>query len=266
MNNLEKIALDIRKKLLEMHFKTRSSHIASSLSIVEILVTLYYKILKIDPKNPEDPRRDRFILSKAHASSALYVILSFKGFFSKDILDQFMCNGGLLSGHLDKGAVPGVEITAGSLGHGLSVGIGMALASKRCGYGFNVYILCGDGELNEGSMWEAILFAAHHKLDNLTLIVDRNKWQALGKTEEILKLQSLSSKFRAFGWTSLEVNGHSFKELEEAFKRKRNHPKVIIAHTIKGKGISFMEDRLEWHYKSPREADYQKALIELQKK
>jgi transketolase len=258
------IAKEVRRKILEMNAKAKASHSGSALSIVDILVVLYFKVLHINPENPLDPCRDRFILSKGHASSALYVVLSKKGFFPEEYLDEFYIDGGRLPGHLDKNSAPGIEVSAGSLGHGLSLGIGMAIASKLDRLNFKVYVLCGDGELNEGSVWEGILFAGHRKLDNLTLIVDYNKLQAYGRTNEVLNLEPLVSKFKSFHWEVEEIDGHNFEEIEKALTKKVNKPKAIIAHTIKGKGISFMEDKLEWHYKSPNQEELLKALEELE--
>ena len=262
--DLSKIVQDIRRNILYMNNRGRASHTGSALSIVELLVVLYFKILRIDPKNPYKPDRDRFILSKAHASAALYAVLAKRGFFSEKWLEKFHIDGGILPGHLDKTSAPGIEVSAGSLGHGLSIGIGMALASKLDKSDYKVYVLCGDGEVNEGSIWEGILFAGAKKLDNLTLIIDYNKWQAYGRTDEVINLEPLFLKFKSFNWYPVEIDGHSLEEIEDALNLKVSRPKAIIAHTIKGKGISFMEDRLEWHYKSPNEEELKKALEELE--
>ena len=227
-------------------------------------MVLYYNILRIDPENPYVPDRDRFILSKGHASSALYAVLAEKGFFKRETLDRFYIDDGSLPGHLDKNFAPGIEASTGSLGHGLSVGLGMAVASKVDGIGFDVYVLCGDGELNEGSVWEAILFAGHRGLDNLTLIIDYNKLQGYGRTDEVLDLEPLAKKLEAFNWHTVEIDGHNFREIEDALRLRPGRPMAIIAHTIKGKGVSFMEDRLEWHYKSPNKGQLEQALQELE--
>lgn len=262
--DLKEISKEIRKDILIMNHKANASHSGSALSIVDILVVLYFKIMNIDPKNPHKVDRDRFILSKGHASSALYVTLSKRGFFEKELLEKFYVDGGILPGHLDKTSAPGIEVSAGSLGHGLSLGIGMAIASKLDNIGFNVYVLCGDGELNEGSMWEAILFAGHKKLDNLTLIVDYNKLQGYGYTKDVIDLEPLVDKFKSFNWNVREIDGHNFEEIGKVLKEKSSKPKAVIAHTIKGKGVSFMENRLEWHYKSPNDKELKQALRELE--
>ena len=260
---LKTTASNIRKSLLKAISKSNSSHSGTALSVVDILTVLYFKTLNIDPKNPHKKDRDKFILSKGHGSIALYSTLAERGYFSKDLLDKFYCDGGVLPGHLDKEAVPGVEVSSGSLGHGLSIGLGMAIANKVDKLNSKIIVACGDGELNEGSMWEAIMFAPQQKLDNLTLIVDYNKLQGYGKTNEIINLESLSNKFLAFNWDVLEINGHDFGEIENALLKKTAKPKAIIAHTIKGKGVSFMENEFIWHYKSPNKEQLKQAIGEL---
>ena len=180
------------------------------------------------------------------------------------MLNKFYCDDGILPGHLDKEVVPRIEVSSGSLGHGLSIGIGMAIASKLDKLNYKVYVLCGDGELNEGSIWEAIMFAPQKQLNNLTLIVDYNKLQGYGKTNEIINLEPLKDKFAAFNWYVIEVDGHNFNEIENALLKKTNKPKVIIAHTVKGKGVSYMENEFVWHYKSPNEEQLKIALKELE--
>jgi len=261
--NLENMAKKVRKSIVKMNAKSSASHSGTALSMVEILIILYAKILNIDPNNPLDKRRDRFILSKGHGSSALYATLAHFGFFDLNILERFYIDNGLLPGHLDKEAVAGIEVSSGSLGHGLSIGVGMSIASKVDKLDNKVFVLSGDGELNEGSMWEAIMFAPQHKLDNLTLIVDYNKLQGYGKTNEVINLEPLGEKFKSFGWTVLEIDGHDFNEIETALLVSANKPKVIIAHTVKGKGVSFMENEFIWHYKSPNEEQLKQALEEL---
>lgn len=263
ITNFNVIATDIRKDILKMNSRSLASHSGSALSIVDILVILYYKVLKIDPKYPLHKKRDKFILSKGHASSALYATLANRGFFDKEILDKFYIDAGRLPGHLDKDAICGIETSSGSLGHGLSIGIGMALANKIDNISSKVYVLCGDGELNEGSMWEGIMFAPRHKLNNLTLIVDYNKLQGYGKTNEVIDMEPLDDKFKSFNWNVIQINGHNFKDIQKALESKTNVPKVIIAHTIKGKGVSFMENEFIWHYKSPNKEQLAKALDEL---
>jgi transketolase len=267
--NYQKIAKGIRKKILKMIFDSRSSHIGSAFSCVDILTVLYFKILKIDPKNPSIESRDRFILSKGHAASALYATLAQRGFFPDKVLDTYCLDGGMLPGHATKGYVPGVEISTGSLGHGLSVGAGMALAGKADKKKYRVFVLISDGECDEGTVWEAALFAHHHKLDNLIGIIDYNKLQAFGKTKDVLDLEPLKEKWTSFGWQVKEIDGHNFNQIEKVLSKtpfKKNKPSIVIAHTIKGKGISFMESKLEWHYKSPSEKEYISALKELNSK
>jgi len=264
--NYQKIANDIRKKILKMHFLSQESHIGSALSCADILTVLYFKILSIDPQNPLSENRDRFLLSKGHAASALYAVLSEKKFFDEKILDSFCQNGGKLPGHSTRNTIPGVEASAGSLGHGLPMATGIALAGKKDSKDYKIFVLISDGECDEGTTWESALFASHHKLDNLTVIIDYNKFQALGKTNEILNLEPLKEKWLAFGWQAIEINGHDFNEIEKALKAapyQKGKPNVVIAHTIKGKGISFMENKLPWHYKSPNENEYKLANEEL---
>ena len=261
--DLETITKNIRKSIVKMNAKSFASHSGTALSTVDILSVLYFKIMNIDINNPMLKNRDKFILSKGHGSSALYATLAEKGFFDKKLLEGFYIDGGRLPGHLDKEAVPGVEVSSGSLGHGLSIGIGMAVANKVDKIDSHIYVMCGDGELNEGSMWEAIMFAPHKQVDNLTLIVDYNKLQGYGKTNEVINIEPLNKKFQAFNWDVLEIDGHDLKQIEEALTNDCNKPKVIIAHTIKGKGVSFMENEFVWHYKSPNEAELKLALDEL---
>lgn len=257
----------IRKKVLKMIYDSGASHLGSCFSLIDILVVLYFKILHIDPKSPFSENRDRLILSKGHAVAALYAVLAEKGFFSAEILDTFYKSGGKLPGHSTRNSVPGIEVSTGSLGHGLSMGAGMALAGKRDKKDHRVFALMSDGELDEGSSWEAILFAGHHKLNNLIAIIDYNKLQATGRTNEVLNLEPLAEKWRAFGWHAQEINGHNFVELEKALTSlSENKPNVIIAHTIKGQGVSFIENKVLWHYRTPDKEEFEKALAELGKK
>ena len=261
-----RISKDIRKNIIKMVTVSKSSHVGSALSIVDILVILYFKILNIDPLSPEKEDRDRFILSKGHASTALYAILSKRGFFHKDLLDKYYIDGGVLPGHLDSSVTPGVEVSTGSLGHGLSIGTGMAIAAKHDNKNYKSYVLMSDGECDEGSVWEAAMLAAHLKLDNLVAIIDYNKIQSFGRTEEVVNLEPLYDKWVSFGWGVKEIDGHNYQELLNAFESlpiERGKPSMIIAHTIKGKGVSFMEDKLEWHYKSPTQEQYEIAMKEI---
>lgn len=261
--DLEQISKNIRKSIVQMNARSFASHSGTALSTVDILTVLYFKIMNIDPNNPTLKSRDKFILSKGHGSSALYATLSERGYFSKELLDGFYIDGGQLPGHLDKDAVPGVEVSSGSLGHGLSIGVGMAIANKIDKLDNHVYVMCGDGELNEGSIWEAIMFAPHKNLDNLTMIVDYNKLQGYGKTNEVINLEPLNEKLKSFNWEVIEIDGHNLQEIEKALISKSNKPKAIIAHTVKGKGVSYMENEFFWHYKSPNKEQLEQALKEL---
>lgn len=256
---------NIKQSILHMVHYSHSSHVGSCLSMVDILYTLYFKILNIDPCSPQKEDRDKFILSKGHGSAALYATLAERGFFPKKYLDQFYLDGGILPGHVDMMVVPGLEASAGSLGHGLSIGVGMAIANKQMTNPGQIYVLLGDGECNEGSVWEAIMLASHLKLSNLTAIVDVNRLQGFGRTNEVINQENSPERWRAFGWEVYEVDGHDTDELELAFNHPQQGPKVLIAYTIKGKGVSFMENKLEWHYKSPNDEEYRIALGELAK-
>ena len=263
----EKIAKKIRREILEMIYRTKSPHIGCSFSMVEILVALYFKVLSIDPKNPDNPNRDRFILSKGHGCPALYPVLSERGFFNKELLKKFAVDGGVLEGHPTRDISRGIEISSGSVGHGLSIGAGMALAGKYDKKNYRIFVFLGDGELDEGPNWEAIMFAAHHQLDNLVAIIDRNQLQILGTTSEVLDLEPLNEKWSSFGWAVREIDGHNFKEIFNALENipfQSGKPSCIIAHTIKGKGVSFMENELRWHDKYPDDEEYKKALAELE--
>ncbi|PYU04512.1 MAG: transketolase, partial [Acidobacteria bacterium] len=238
----------------------------SAYSMVDLLAVLYGRILRIDPKRPEAAERDRFVLSKGHACAALYAVLAEGGFFPEEWLEDFYRDGARLAGHATHVGVPGVEVSTGSLGHGLPIACGMALAGKRDGCGYRVFAMLSDGECDEGSTWEAILFAGHHKLDNLIAIVDYNKIQSLGSVKEVLDLDPLADKWRAFGWAVREINGHDIAQIEQttgAVPFEANRPSCIVAHTVKGKGVSFMENELLWHYRAPDEEELARALTEL---
>lgn len=255
----------IRISVLEMITRARSSHIGSAFSIIEILYLLYFHILKIDHLNPSMEERDRFILSKAHASSALYATLAHRGFFPLELLDTYMLNNGALPAHLDMTVAPGLEISAGSLGHGLPIGLGMAIAAnKKAGKNSSkVFVLISDGELNEGSVWEAIMLAASLKLSQLKLIVDYNKIQSFGLTNEIIDQTNMAERFRAFGWEAIEVHGHDLNQIYQALNSVSDKPLAIVANTVKGCGVSFMENKLAWHYKSPNEDEFIRAKEEI---
>jgi len=244
-----------------------SSHIGAAYSIVDILTVLYFGVLNIDPKNPKLPERDRCLLSKGHGGAALYAGLGHRGFFPLELLKTYSQNNSALAGHIVKDSVPGIESTAGSLGHGLSLGLGMAVALKTDKNPARVFVVVGDGECNEGAIWEAALVAAHFKLNNLVLIIDRNREQSLGKSDDIMNLEPFVEKWKAFGWQVLESNGHNYKELADCFninKQSKDKPLVVIANTQKGKGVSYMEqDALAWHYKTPKDELLEQARKEL---
>ncbi len=246
-----------------MNHRANASHSGSALSIVELLTVLYFKYLNVDPKNPKDPNRDKFILSKGHASSALYATLAERGFFDKKVLDGFYIDNGNLPGHIDMEAAPGLECSAGSLGHGLSIGLGMAVAAAYRKLPSQVVVIISDGELNEGSIWEPLLLAPHLKLNKLTVIVDYNKIQSFGITNEVINLEPLNQKLESFNWEVIEIDGHDMNEIGNALKRRTEKPKLILAHTVKGKGVSFMENKLEWHYRSPNSELLEQAFSEL---
>lgn len=262
---LEDIAKRIRKKIILMCFHAGGGHIAPAYSSVEILVTLYFKIMNFDKNNYKTDQRDRFVLSKGHACAALYAILAEKGILDENSLSLFCQKDGILGGHPEAHLVPGVEVSTGSLGHGLSFGAGMAMAGKLDKKGYRVFTLLSDGECQEGSVWEAAMFASHHKLDNLIAIIDHNKYQSLGRVDEILSLNPFADKWKSFGWEVKEVNGHSLSEIASALERIpicRNKPGVLIAHTTKGKGVSFMENVPIWHYRLPNTPDEWKTVCE----
>ncbi len=263
---LENIARQLRGQIIEMSHRTGSAHVGSALSCVDILVAAYWGALAIDPRNPDDPDRDRFILSKGHAASALYAALSYRGFFSRDILDTYAAPGGCLAEHPYPGCAPGVEVATGSLGHGLSIGLGMAYAGRIQKHSYRVYVLVSDGECNEGSLWEAAMLAPAHRLDNVVAIVDFNRWQATGRTCEVMAIEPLKEKWEAFGWSACEVDGHDAGALVKLLHNVPDgtgRPIAIVAHTVKGKGVSFMEDDNNWHYRIPDAEEVRRAKLEL---
>jgi len=256
----------IRRIVLDLIYNTKSPHIGSCFSSVEILQSLYFQVMNVSPDNPFNDNRDRFILSKGHACPALYAVLSEAGFLKEEDLAGFAIDGGTLEQHPIRNVKQGIEVSTGSLGHGLSIGIGMAMAAKRDGRDSKVFVLMSDGELNEGSVWEGVMFAAHHKLDNIITIVDRNRIQALGFTKDVINLEPLSQKWSSFGWTAKEVDGHDCDQITETLKNApfvKDKPSVVIAHTVKGKGVTFMENDLLWHYRTPDIDEYERALKEL---
>jgi transketolase len=268
LNNydLSTLAKYLRRDIIEISYIKKAHHIGSELSCIDILTILYFKVMNFNPKIKNKNYRDFFLLSKGHAALALYVTLCKKGFFSKNYLDkEFLNNGGKLGGHPDYNTSLGIEYSSGSLGHGISVGAGIALAKKKDKIPGNVYVLIGDGECNEGMIWEAILFGSSFNLDNLTVIVDFNNLQGLGKSNKIIGLDPLSKKFESFGWHTIETNGHNFEQLNKAFSKKiKNKPKIIIAKTIKGKGLISMQNKLSSHYETiSSEAIFKKYLNEI---
>ncbi|MGK2962845.1 MAG: transketolase [Gemmatimonadaceae bacterium] len=260
------LALRIRKHAVQMTNLGGSSHVGSVLSMADIVAVLYGGILRVDPSNPRHPERDRFILSKGHAGAGIYAALAERGFFSTDLLDKHCADGSVLSGHVSHRGVPGVELSTGSLGHGLSVGAGMAYGAKLDNQSQRAFVLLSDGECDEGSTWEAAMFASHHQLDNLVAIVDYNKIQSLAPVAETLALEPFGDKWRAFGWSVAEIDGHDHTSLYASLSvipRVTGNPTCIIAHTVKGKGVSFMERSVLWHYRTPRGTEYDEALNEL---
>jgi transketolase len=260
----KKKSKDIRRFILDIIHRTKSPHIGSSFSIVEILVALYFKVLRVSPDDVHNQDRDRFILSKGHACAALYAVLAERGFIGKEEIEKFAVDGGLFEQHPSMDITRGIEVSTGSLGHGLSIGAGMALANKVDGRHYKVYVLMSDGELNEGSVWEAALFAGHHRLNNLVGMVDYNKIQALGCTRDIIDLEPIEEKWRSFGWHVQSIDGHDYGRIFDSMgSLSSEKPNMIILHTVKGKGVSFMENELLWHYRTPDEKEYELALKEL---
>ncbi len=266
---LKEIANEVRKVILTMALHAKSAHVGGALSCVEILTGLYFKAMRVDPHNPDDRQRDRLIFSKAHDAKALYAVLCERGFFDKSILKGYEKDDGLLPGHSTWHCVPGVEASAGALGHGLSIAVGMAYVGKIDKQKHRVFAVLSDGECDEGSTWEAILFAGHHKLDNLIAIVDYNKLQGFGFTKDILNLEPFAKKWESFGWETKEINGHNFEEIISTFNTvpfKKNKPSVIIAHTIKGLGgVPAHINQISSQYKPPTEDEYEKAIRDLEK-
>lgn len=257
------LAAQFRATAIEMSHRAGAAHLASSLSCIDMVAALYHSVLKVDPANPKWPERDRFILSKGHAATALYAALAYKGFIKPEDLLTYGKAHSLLEEHPTP-RLPGVETATGSLGHGLSCGIGMALAARIQKQDYRTYVLMSDGECNEGSVWEAALFASANKLGSLTAFVDFNKWQATGRSREVLGLDPLADKFRTFGWNVHEIDGHDHDKILAAVRDvKADQPTMVVAHTVKGKGVSFMEDDNNWHYRIPTVEEVQLAKVEL---
>ncbi|MCI9462626.1 MAG: transketolase [Lachnospiraceae bacterium] len=257
----------VRVDVARINCRTRDSHIGGGYSAVDVMAVLYTRILKLNRHNLADPDRNVFILSKGHIATTMFAVLAHAGIIPYEDLEKHLLNGENYAGHTRRYTVPGIEMSAGSLGHGSCVGCGMAYAKRIQGYRGNVYVLMGDGECNEGSVWESAMFAARFKLSNLVFIVDRNHLQAYGRDEQVLDMGNLEEKFRSFGCHAVTVNGHDYIQIQQALEKGVSDmpgaPAVIIADTVKGKGVSFMEDRLEWHFKSPNEEQLKTALEEL---
>ena len=260
-------ANNIRKSILEEVYSAASGHPGGSLSAADILTVLYFNQRNIDPQDPKNENRDRFVLSKGHASPVLYATLAERGYFSKDKLKEFRKLGSMLQGHPDMKGVPGVDMSTGSLGQGLSAANGMALASKLDSKGYRVYALLGDGEIEEGQVWEAAMTASHYNLDNLCVIVDNNNLQIDGTVRDVMNVYPIDEKFRSFGFEVYNVDGNNIDELITIFEKAKTikgKPTAIIAKTVKGKGVSFMENQVGWHGKAPKEEEYNKAKEELE--
>jgi transketolase len=261
---LRRIATDIRASVLRMIARAKLGHVGGDLSVTDILTTIYFGVLSVDPQDPTWPDRDRFILSKGHCSAALYSVLAKAGFFPEELLAQFMAPLSPLNGHPNRCKVPGVEANTGPLGHGMPVAVGCAIAARLSASSRRVFVVVGDGELQEGSNWEAAMTAGHRKLSNLTAVVDRNGLQQGARTEATNRLEPLAAKWRAFDWEVAEVDGHDHAALLEVLERAPGgQPRCIIARTVKGKGVSFMEDGVEWHHRVPSPEQVELALAEL---
>ncbi len=259
-----RISAALRAQVVEMSHVSRAAHLASALSCIDLIAVLYHSILQLIPGKPNAPERDRFILSKGHAASALYAALAFKGLIHESDMLGYGQKGSYLEEHPST-KLPGVEAATGSLGHGLPIGCGMSLAGRIQGIPYRTFVLMGDGECNEGSVWEAAMFASRYCLDSLTAMVDYNKWQATGRSHEILQLKPLAEKWRSFGWEVAEIDGHDHLQIYDALnsETKGGKPKMIMAHTVKGKGVSFMEDDNNWHYRIPTTEQVRAAKMEL---
>ncbi|MGI5838069.1 MAG: transketolase [bacterium] len=264
--NLAAVAKRIRRQIIKMIGNAKSGHPGGSLSAADIVTTLYFRCLRIDPANPAWPDRDRFVLSKGHAAPLLYAVLAEKGYFPTEILPTLRQKGSILQGHPDMKRTPGVEVSTGSLGQGLSVANGIALAGKLDAKDYRVFVLLGDGEMAEGQVWEAAMAAAHYQLDNVIAFLDHNGLQIDGPITQVMSPEPLRDKWEAFGWQVLSIDGHDYAAIAaavEAAGQQRGKPTMIIAETVKGKGISFMENKAEWHGSAPNEAELAAALAEL---
>ena len=266
LTDVAEFARQIRLNVVRMTNRGGSSHVGSALSMADIVAVLYGRILNVDPADPKRPDRDRFILSKGHAGAAVYAALALRKFFPLEKLDTHFQDGSDLSGHVSHKGIPGVELSTGSLGHGLPVACGMAYGAKLDDRAHRVVVVMSDGECDEGSNWEAALFAAHHELTNLTVVIDHNKLQSLTTNEATLRLEPFADKWRTFGWHVREVDGHDHAALEAGFNEGpvASKPTCILAHTIKSKGVSYMENSVAWHYRTPRGPDFERAIAELE--
>ncbi|MGN0395191.1 MAG: transketolase [Coprococcus sp.] len=270
MNKLElqKMAVNVRKSAVTGVYSAKSGHPGGSLSAADIFTYLYFEEMNVDPLNPKDENRDRFVLSKGHTAPGYYAALAHRGFFPIEELNSLRHVGAMLQGHPDMKHIPGVDMSSGSLGQGLSTAVGMALAAKLSNKEYRTYCLCGDGEIQEGQIWEAAMFAGHRKLDNLVVIVDNNNLQIDGTIDEVCSPYPIDEKFKAFGFHVININGNDFDEIDAAFseaKATKGMPTAIIAHTVKGKGVSFMENNVGWHGKAPNDEEYRIAMEELEK-
>ena len=266
VRRLKNLAQTLRKDVLKMVMTSREGHLGAAFSCMEILTALYFNVLNIDPLEPDRDDRDRFIMSKGHGCFAQYATLARRGFYPVELLESINQKDTLFGGHPDRDKIPGIDVSTGSLGHGLSIGAGMALADKTDGKSNRVFVLLGDGECQEGSVWEAAMFAAGYNLDNLIVIVDANSLQAIGKTGDIVPMEPFSSKWKSFGWEVKEIDGHDYSQILRAFDDIPNTPgapTAIIARTVKGKGVTYMENEIMWHARAVTEDEYKRALIEL---
>ena len=268
LSKTEQIALKSRISTLQMITKAKAAHLGSSLSVIDILSVLFGEVAEVSKINPDLISSDQVIISKGHAAAGSYAVLSYSGFFDPDILNEYCQDGSLLSGHVTFGKVPGVPFSTGSLGHGLPLGIGLALARQQAKVSSHVYVVMSDGECDEGTTWESALIASQFKLDNLIVLVDRNRLQSFGDTEKTISLEPFKSKWESFGWDVYDCDGHNHSELAKnlsiAKENVNKNPKIVICETIKGKGVSFMENQVVWHYRPPNEEQLEQALAEIE--
>jgi transketolase len=265
IKDLQLISAEVRKQIMKIILTGKAGHTGGSLSSADILVSLFFDIMNHDPNNPQWAQRDRFVMSKGHSVEAYYCVLAEAGYFSKDILNTYGEFKSILAGHPTV-KVPGIELNSGALGHGLSVGVGMAIAAKKSKSDYQTYVLMGDGEQGEGSIYEAAMSGSHYQLDNLTAIIDRNKLQISGDTECVMKIDPIAKRWEALGWHVVETDGNDIASLRTTFinlKKEKNRPHLVIAHTVKGKGVSYIENNHKWHHKVPSQEEYDVALKEL---